>query len=76
MLSYAAWSVFSGTAAGFGSVGAELEDEASKLLNIPSMDTGGPGYVLFLWFLPVSAVALGTVMVRRSHGRRDDEVSR
>ncbi len=76
MLSYAAWTVFSGNAAGFGGVGAELEEEAGKLLSGPAMDTGGPGYVLFLWFLPVSAVALGTVMFRRSRNLRDDEVGR
>lgn len=73
MLSYAAWTVFSGTAAGFG---YELEEEAGKLLSGQTLDTGGPGFVLFLWFLPVSAVALGTVMFRRTRDHRHDEVSR
>ncbi len=73
MLSYAAWTVFSGTAAGFGS---ELEEEAGKLLSGSALDTGGPGFVLFLWFLPVSAVTLGSVMFRRTRDHRHNEVSR
>ncbi len=76
MLSYAAWTVFSGSALGFGTVGSELEEQASKLLSMPAIDTDGPGSVLFLWFLPISAVALGTVMFRRSRDRRNDEVGR
>lgn len=76
LLSYAAWTVFSSNAAGFGAVGSGLEEQAGRLFSGPTLDAGGPGYVLFLWFLPVSAVALGTVLLRRSRGRRDDEVRR
>ena len=76
LFSYAAWNVFSGAALGLSSVSTELEEQAGKLLSNSTTDTGGPGYVLFLWFLPVSAVALGSVMFRRSRGRTDDEVSR
>ena len=73
MLSYAVWTVLTGSAAAFGS---EIEEEAGKLLSGQVMDTGGPVYVLFLWFLPVSAVALGTVMIRRARGRENGEVVR
>ncbi len=76
MLSYAAWTVLPGSSSLLGSVGSELEQEAGRLLENPVLETGGPGSILFFWFLPVSAVTLGTVMFRRSRDRRDDEVRR
>ena len=74
MMSYALWTVLAGTS--IASVGDELQEKAGKLLGLFSMDADGPFSVLFFWFLPVSAVAMGVVFFRRTQGRRNDEVSR
>jgi ABC-type Na+ efflux pump permease subunit len=72
MMSYALWTVLSSGGASIG----ELQEKAGKLLGVHAMDTDGPLSVLFFWFLPVSAVALGTVLFRRSRGHGDGEVTR
>ena len=72
MMSYALWTVLSSG----GSAMGELEEEAGKLLGIHAMDTDGPLSMLFFWFVPVSAVTMGTVLFRRTRGRKDDEVTR
>ena len=75
MMSYALWTVLA-SGVSIASVGDELEEKAGKLLGLFSMDADGPLSVLFFWFLPVSAVAMGVVFFRRTQGRRNDEVSR
>ncbi len=72
MMSYALWTVLSSGGASIG----ELQVEAGRLLDVHAMDTDGPLSVLFFWFLPVSAVTMGTVLFRRSRGRGDGEVTR
>ncbi len=64
MMSYALWTVLAGGTTTL----EEFRQEAGKLLGGHLMDTDGPLSVLFFWFLPVSAVALGTVLFRRSRG--------
>ncbi len=77
MVCYAVSAVVSGT--GFGvidSVETELQEQAGRLLSSQAMDTGGPMYLLLMWFLPVTAVTLAMVLFRRLRGRSDDEVTR
>lgn len=76
MMSYALWTVLANGATSIATVGGEFEQEAGRLLSTLSGDTDGPLSVLFFWFLPVSAVALGTLLFRRTHGRRGDEAMR
>lgn len=71
MVVYAVWTVL----AGGGAMG-ELQEEAGRLLGVHAMDTDGSLSVLFFWFVPVSAVVLGTVLFRRSRGHGDDGVTR
>lgn len=67
IVAYAAWVVFSGT--GFAAVGSEIEQQAGKLLTGQTMDTGGPMFLLLLWFLPISVVTGAVLFLRR--GRRN-----
>lgn len=79
MVCYAVWIVVSnnfGFAPMASSVSTEIEAEASKLMNGQMMDSGGSVYILMMWFLPVSAVTLATILFRRTRGRADDEVTR
>ena len=76
---HAVWTTVSQNSFGLGelgSVGEELEETASRLLSGQAMDSGGPVYILLMWFLPVSLVTIATVLVRRNQGRRDNEVTR
>lgn len=75
MVCYAVWTVVSNTF-GFAAVGTEIEEEAGRLMSGQAMDSGGPVYLLLMWFLPVSLVTLATVLFRRSRGRANDEVTR
>ena len=79
MLCYAVWTVVSnnfGFAAIETTVSTEIEEGASRLMSGQAMDSGGPVYLLLLWFLPVSAVTLATVLFGRTRGRARDEVTR
>lgn len=74
MVCYAVGTVVSNTF-GFAAVGNEIE-EAGKLLNAQAMDSGGPVYLLLMWFLPVSLFTLATVLFRRFRSRAESGATR
>ena len=76
---HAVWTTISQNSFGLGelnTVGEELEETASRLLSGQAMDSGGPVYILLMWFLPISLVTIAMLLVRRKRGRYDDEVLR
>ncbi len=76
---HAVWTTISQNSFGLGelnTVSEEIEETASRLLSGQAMDSGGPVYILLMWFLPISLVAIVTLLVRRQRGRYDDEVTR